>query len=100
MWLPPRGSGRDSELELRAAKIVGRLCRTSGGNCLERSLILYRYLARMNAHPRLVVGMGKSDEFLGHVWVSVDGRPLLDSPETLRTYTEVVGFGFSGEQEA
>jgi hypothetical protein len=54
----------------------------------------------MNAHPRLVVGMGKSDEFLGHVWVSVDGRPLLDSPETLRTYTEVVGFGFSGEQEA
>jgi hypothetical protein len=82
------------------AKVVRRLCRTSGGNCLERSLILYRYLARANADPRLVVGMGKPDEFLGHVWVTVDGRPLLDTPETLRAYTEVVRFGGGGAQEA
>ena len=100
MWLPARASERRPERELRAAHLVRRLCRTSGGNCLERSLILYRYLARANADPRLVVGMGKPDEFLGHVWVTVDGRPLLDSPETLQGYTEVVSFGAGGTQEA
>jgi Transglutaminase-like superfamily len=100
MWRPARASERDLERELRTAHLVRRLCRTSGGNCLERSLILYRYLARANADPRLVVGMGKPDEFLGHVWVTVDGRPLLDSPETLRGYTEVVRFGDDGAQEA
>ena len=82
------------------AKVVRRLCRSSGGNCLERSLILYRYLARANADPRLVVGMSKAHEFLGHVWVTVDGRPLLDTPETLRAYTVVVRFGARGAQEA
>jgi len=100
MWLPAHASDRHRERELRTAHLVRRLCRTSGGNCLERSLILYRYLARANADPRLVVGMGKPDEFLGHVWVTVDGRPLLDSPETLRGYTAVVRFGAGGAQEA
>jgi len=100
MWRPARASERDRERELRTAHLVRRLCRTSGGNCLERSLILYRYLARANADPRLVVGMGKPDEFIGHVWVTVDGRPLLDSPETLHAYTEVVRFGARGAQEA
>ena len=100
MWRPPHAPERHLEGELRTARLVKRLCRTSGGNCLERSLILYRYLARANADPRLVVGVGKPDEFLGHVWVTVDGRPLLDSPETLRGYTEVVRFGAGGAQEA
>lgn len=100
MWLPARARDREPERELRVAKVVRRLCRTSGGNCLERSLILYRYLTRANADPRLVVGMGKPDEFLGHVWVTVDGRPLLDTPETLCAYAEVVRFGRGGAQEA
>jgi hypothetical protein len=100
MWLDANTSERHLERELRTARVVRRLCRTSGGNCLERSLILYRYLARANAAPRLVVGMGKPDEYLGHVWVTVDGGPLLESPETLRAYTEVVRFGAGGAQEA
>jgi hypothetical protein len=99
MSRPARASERDLERELHTARLVRGLCRTSGGNCLERSLILYRYLARLNADPQLVVGMGKPDEFLGHVWVTVDGRPLLDSAETLRGYTEVVRFGAGGAQE-
>ena len=99
MWLPARLPRRRSERERQATRIVGRLSRASGGNCLERSLILYRYLARAGSDPRLVVGMAKPDDFLGHVWVTVDGQPVLDSPETLREYTEVVRFGVGGAQE-
>jgi len=81
MWLAPGGNARDSGRERRTIRIVARLARTSGGNCLERSLVLYRYLA-----------LARPDEYLGHVWVTVDGQPLLETPETLGGYTEVVTF--------
>ena len=100
MWRPPRGAARDPAREQRTIRVVARLSRTSGGNCLERSLVLFRYLARANANPHLVVGMAKPDEYLGHVWVTVDGRPLLETPETLASYTEVVSFGRGGAQES
>jgi len=67
---------------------------------LERSLVLFRSLARANANPHLVVGMAKPDEYLGHVWVTVDGRPLLETPETLGSYTEVVSFGRGGARDS
>jgi hypothetical protein len=92
MWRAPRGGTRDREQEQRTIHIVSRLSRTSGGNCLERSLVLYRYLGWANADPDLVVGMARPDEYLGHVWVTVDGQALLETPETLRGYTEVVRF--------
>ena len=92
MWLSPRGTARDRGHEQQTIRIVSRLSRTSGGNCLERSLVLCRYLARANADPHLVVGMARPDEYLGHVWVTVDGRPLLETAETLGGYTEVVKF--------
>jgi hypothetical protein len=98
MWLPPRDGARDPTWEQRTIRAVARLSRTSGGNCLERSLVLYRYLARANADPLLVVGMARPDEYLGHVWVTMDGRPLLETAETLDSYTEVVSFGRGGEQ--
>jgi Transglutaminase-like superfamily len=98
MWLPKRVPGRDPEREERTIRVVARLSRASGGNCLARSLVLYRYLSRMDADPRLVVGMAKPDEFLGHVWVTVDGRPLLETLETLRGYEEVTTFGDQGRR--
>lgn len=96
MWLSPRSASRDAGREQQTIRIVARLARTSGGNCLERSLVLYRYLARANADPHLVVGMARPDEYLGHVWVTVRGQPLLETSETLASYTEVVTFGESG----
>jgi hypothetical protein len=100
MWRFPRRTERDTERERRTIQIVARLSRASGGNCLERSLILYRYLSRASADPRLVVGMARPDAYLGHVWVTVDGRPLLETPETLGSYTEVVSFGRGGARES
>lgn len=98
MWLRPRGAARDPRREERTIRAVARLSRASGGNCLERSLVLYRYLARANADPRLVVGIARPDEYLGHVWVTVDGRPLLETPDGLASYTEIVVFGSGGAQ--
>jgi hypothetical protein len=100
MWLPPRGTARDPAREQRTIRVVARLYRASEGNCLERSLVLYRYLARANANPHLVIGMAKPDRYLGHVWVTVDGQRLLETPETLGYYTEVVSFGRGGAQES
>jgi hypothetical protein len=98
MWLPPRGIARDPGREQRTIRVVSRLSRASGGNCLERSLTLYRYLARASADPRLVAGMARPGEYVGHVWVTVDGRPLLETPETLRTYEEITTFGEGGRR--
>ena len=100
MWLAPRVPQRDPEREERTTRIVASLSRTTGGNCLARSFVLYRYLSRADADPRLVVGMAKPDQLLGHVWVTVDGRPLLETPEALGSYTQVVSFGRNGAQES
>jgi hypothetical protein len=67
---------------------------------LERSLVLYRYLARASADPHLVVGMAKPDEYLGHVWVTVDSRPLLETLEMLDGYEHLTTFGDRGERVA
>jgi hypothetical protein len=98
MWVSPRDPERDPEREKRVIRVVARLSRASGGNCLERSLILYRYLSRVDADPRLVIGMAKPDMYLGHVWVTVNGRPLLETPETLRGYEEVTAFDSEGRR--
>ena len=97
MWRSPRAE-RSFEREQRTIQIVARLSRTAGGNCLERSLILYRYLSRANAEPRLVIGMARPDEYLGHVWVTVDGQPLLETSETLRAYEVVTAFDDEGRR--
>lgn len=98
MWLAPRGIDRDNERERRTTEVVARLTRVSGDNCLERSLILYRYLARAGARPCLVVGMAQADEYLGHVWITVDGHPLLETAEMLRKYQEIAVFGDQGQK--
>jgi hypothetical protein len=66
-------------------------------NCLERSLVAYRFLARAGARPRLVTGVGRDGaELVGHVWVTVDGEPVHDRVESLRAYKTLVEFGEHG----
>ena len=96
MWRPGTGRPRHHAREMHTARLVHGLCRASGENCLVRSLILYRFLTRANAEPTLVAGMAKPGDFIGHVWVNVDDRPLLESPESLQPYVEVLAFGADG----
>jgi hypothetical protein len=70
---------------------------TRDPNCLERSLVAYRFLTRAGAEPRLMVGLAKAREgIVGHAWVIVDGRPLNDSPVVLQGFVPVVEFGADG----
>lgn len=93
---------RDPVLETRIltfARWGARLIRwRSGGNCLERGLIAFRYLGAAGANPTLVVGLGPDDRggMIGHAWVLVDGRPAGESEASLAVYTPVFAFATDG----
>jgi hypothetical protein len=90
-----RAPARDPAREQRVERLAARLYRTprlGRDNCLERSLVTYRYLARAGSDPRLVVGMRREDELRGHVWVTVDGRPVHDTPDFLAGFVPLMTF--------
>ncbi len=98
---PTAPAGRDAALEERIvtfARWGARLMRwKSGGNCLERGLIAYRFLGAAGAGPTLVVGLSRADKggIIGHAWVIVDGTPVGESVSALSEYTPV--FAFAGD---
>lgn len=93
----PRDAAREERI-VTFARWSARLMRwRSGGNCLERGLVAYRYLSAAGANPTLVVGLGRADRgaIVGHAWVLVDGRPAGESPSAISEYTPV--FAFAGD---
>jgi hypothetical protein len=101
MQRPPRIPVRDAAREARIvafARWAARVRRwNSGGNCLERGLIAYRYLGAAGASPTLVVGMGRNEhDVIGHAWVLVDGRPAGETEVSLAIYTPVFAFAPDG----
>jgi len=97
----PSAQARDRAREIRIvtfARWAARLTRwRSGGNCLERGLIAYRYLCEAGADPLLVIGVGRGEQgVIGHAWVLIDGRPVGESLSALATYTPVFAFASSG----
>jgi hypothetical protein len=92
-----RAGARDPRLEARIARMAGwaaRAVRPFGdGNCLERSLVLYRALIRAHAAPELYVGFRSGESGVeGHVWVVLDGAPLCDSAERCDGYGVAMTF--------
>ena len=85
--------------EAREARLasVRRLLTQGGrlvisGNCLERSLVLYRFLGEVGASPTLVMGLNRDDAKVGgHAWVELDGEPL--AQETVGQFVPVLTFG-------
>jgi hypothetical protein len=66
-------------------------------NCLERSLIAYRYLSKAGAQPELVVGFSRGGgEVRGHAWVQLDGRALPGDDESPEEFETAVRFGRGG----
>jgi hypothetical protein len=68
------------------------------GNCLERSLITYRYLSVLNAGPSLVVGAHRNREegVRGHAWVQLGDRIVGESPSAVEPFTQVMSFDALG----
>jgi transglutaminase superfamily protein len=93
----PRSGSRNANREQRIALFADWASRVvrprSDGNCLERSLVAYRYMIRAHANPRLVIGFRRGDSgMLGHAWVLVDGEPLSDSPASVAEYHVAMSF--------
>jgi Transglutaminase-like superfamily len=70
-------------------------------DCLERSLLTYRFLAEAGVAPELVWGLQRdSGRLIGHAWVLVGGTPVDERPEALERYAPVVTFDANGERRA
>jgi len=94
---PRRRSRRPVAVETVLTTVLRLWPVRSRQNCLERSLLLYRYLSWAGAEPMLATGLRREGERLhGHAWVSVAGRPVGDSIDEVSTYTPLVAFGPRG----
>jgi Transglutaminase-like superfamily len=98
-WRAP-AAPRNREAEGQLAARVVRLSHLMGvtdRDCLQRSLLLYRVLSRAGADPTLVVGFERLDSrILGHAWVVVDGRALLELDTDLCRFSRALNFGSRG----
>jgi hypothetical protein len=102
-WTPARASRdrrREQQLIAHAVKL-GHLFPMFDRNCLQRSLLLYRELARAGANPELVIGMSTgNDGIRGHAWIVLDDEPLIDTRSTVDAFVPVCVFASRGELRA
>jgi hypothetical protein len=102
MWVKPRATPRRDRLR-KVTFLARRIYRARPflrrDNCLERSLLTYRFLAREGMDPLLVLGAQKSEgRIQGHAWVTIDGQPVIDDHEALGQYTSLAEFGAGGSR--
>ena len=100
MWPSSQAAPR-SDRERKVRFLARRIYRARPflrrDNCLERSLLTYRFLAREGVGPRLVLGARRSEgRISAHAWVTIDGRPIVEDGEALRVYTPLAEFGARG----
>ena len=88
-----RDPAREHQITMLAEGVGGPRRNPRLDNCLERSLVAYRYLSRAGAEPELVVGVSRDQPVRGHAWVRIDGEPVRDSVEE---FEEVAAFGAAG----
>jgi hypothetical protein len=87
-------SRRDPDREAAIASLAAWVFKTrppgARDNCLERSLVVYRYLLCAGARPELVMGVARGmEEVYGHAWVTLDGRAVHDSPAMLAGFEPI-----------
>lgn len=101
MWSSRSGGPQGPAREQAIAKAAWWASRVQAwrfpNNCLERSLVTYRFLALAGADPRLVLGMKRGETgLMGHTWVTVDGVPVQDQPGWIDQFRRLVEFGPDG----
>jgi len=102
MWAPRQRDERDPAREERIVTLAEALCGQHGNrvldNCLERSLVSYRFLSQAGAAPELAFGVSRNrdDPVPGHAWVRLDGEPVHDSAVELERFEELGAFGRDG----
>jgi Transglutaminase-like superfamily len=69
------------------------------GNCLDRSLVLYRFLSRNEPGTRLVLGMRRgSSELEGHAWVISGDRAIGETPASDSEFMTLASFAADGRR--
>lgn len=101
MWWSGEPDAPSVERNERIAALVGALSGPAEiralDNCLERSLIAYRYLSKAGAEPELVVGFSRSSGEVGaHAWVYLEGQALPGHEEPLDEFEAAIRFGRGG----
>jgi hypothetical protein len=91
-----RNPRREERLSALSEWVFRARPRRSRDNCLDRALVTYRYLGRAGASPTIVVGIARQDSIAGHVWVTVDGKPIHDDPEGIGGFASVAAFAPDG----
>jgi len=80
-----------------ASWIYGSRPVTGADNCLERSLVLYRYLSQANSDARLVLGFRSGKHAVeGHAWVAVGDRSMAADTDERGAFAPLVSFGRDG----
>jgi hypothetical protein len=84
MWVERHNAKPERERQQRIVRAVRLILRarplSRDENCLDRSLLLYRFLSMEMLDPRLVLGVRRGpDGVRGHAWVTVDGRPVVEA---------------------
>jgi hypothetical protein len=68
-------------------------------NCLERSLIAYRYLLATGARPSLALGIGhEGAATIGHAWITIGGAPVGEARDPLARFSEVISYDGEGRR--
>jgi transglutaminase superfamily protein len=103
MWRGERARQMTPEREARIADLARVVYRSEHvsrpGNCLERSLVLYRYLSAAGADPQLVVGIRSGEpDVRGHAWITVRGEAVEEPPDSLDGLTQLVSFSGDGSR--
>jgi hypothetical protein len=90
---------RNAELAVALARWVYRIP-LFRDNCLEKSLLTFHYLPAGERGYRLVLGFRGTarDAPPGHAWLTVDGIPVHDTPQSLAGLTPLVSFDESGRR--
>jgi Transglutaminase-like superfamily len=69
------------------------------GNCLDRSLVLYRFLSQNEPGTRLVLGMRRgSSELEGHAWVIAGDRAFGYTPASGGGFVTLATFAADGRR--
>lgn len=83
-------------VELARLACHPRLVR-SRDNCLDRSLVAYRYLRAGGSNPSLVIGFMKDDHAVtGHAWLTIDDQAVGEPQAAHADFSELLRFAGDG----
>jgi Transglutaminase-like superfamily len=98
-WRDPVDDRHPERERLTVARIVKtrQLFPLWDGDCVQKSLLLYRELSSAGADPILAVGFRRTDGLVqGHTWIVVDGVAVDDRLAAAGEFTSSFCFGRRG----